>query len=501
MATKERLRFCSVSVYTLAAFLLAVLTVFPAHATDYYWNGSTGSWGDPSQWNPYGLPQSDYSGNFGATYVTNTSDINASAYFTGTGYSGDAATVGQVKIYGTSVGTMTLSVSDGHLMSLGGLQIGTNGAIDQTGGSVSPRSGGLVVDSGGIYNLKAGSVSLLEDDTVVFGVFNHTGGIHQGTDAVDVRAGGVYNLSGTGEVSRDRVSVEGVLNQGGGTIETNKLFYSSFSVSGTYNLSGGSILTGNVINNGTINYSGGGLHSDSSSSITNNGITNLSGSGTRTVDGNVVNNGTFKVINTTAVYTGTFTNNGVYISDPASNHFKDLIVSDKGYLIGQRNDKFYISGNFINQSTMNTSWNTSHTYLDFVNSNAAHQFSLTGQDFGATMKGYANNFSWGTLDLTGSRLSLLDGNAQAGGALYVRDVLGLQISGDDILNISAVDGLDIYYMANLKDNWYLDGLTYDLVGSGHLIPVGGTAVPEPATLCLLCFGLVGLVGFARKAKG
>jgi hypothetical protein len=63
-----------------------------------------------------------------------------------------------------------------------------------------------------------------------------------------------------------------------------------------------------------------------------------------------------------------------------------------------------------------------------------------------------------------------------------------------------MNGLDIYYMANLPDNGYLGGLTYDLSGCEHLIPIGGTAVPEPVTLLLVSFGLIGLVGCRRKAK-
>lgn len=184
--------------------------------------------------------------------------------------------------------------------------------------------------------------------------------------------------------------------------------------------------------------------------FTNNGTTKLSGSGTRTIAGDVINNGTFKTTNTTAVYTGTFTNNGAYISDPATQYFKNLAIGQTGYLVGQYLDRFLISGDFINNSTMNDLWNTSHAYLGFLDdTDNIHSLYLAGLDVGSGMPGYDNNFSWGILDLTGDYLNLFDGNGTAGGALYLREILGLDISGNLITNITGLDGLNIYYMDNL----------------------------------------------------
>jgi hypothetical protein len=200
---------------------------------------------------------------------------------------------------------------------------------------------------------------------------------------------------------------------------------------------------------------------------TNKGTFKLSGARTRTIDGNVIDNGTVKTTHSTVVFTGIFTNNGAYISDPATQYFNTLIISQNGYLVGQHSDKFYINGDFISNSTMNTVWNTKQAHLGFIAGQSnQHTFYITGADYGAEMIGFSNNFSWGTLDLTGNLLALLDGNTDIGGALYLRNILGLQISGDDILNIFSIDGLDTYYIANLGENGYLHGLTYDLEGGG-----------------------------------
>ena len=275
-------------------------------------------------------------------------------------------------------------------------------------------------------------------------------------------------------------------------------------------MSGGDLATGGFYNSGTVNYSAGTMTVGSGpwKNFTNEGTINLSGAGTRTIVGwdwdnegaDIVNNRTFKTTHTTAVYTGTFTNNGAYISDPATQYFDDLIVGESGYLVAQFKDKFFIRGDFINDSKMKDNWNTMHAYLGFLGEEGtSHDMSITGLDFGAKMSGYANNFSWETLDITGQYLTLEGGNEEAGAALYLRALWGAEITEDLIIaNLCGFDGLDIYYMSNLMENDYLGGLTYALMNGGYLRPI---PTPEPATMLLLASGLVGLAGLRKKFTG
>jgi hypothetical protein len=76
--------------------------------------------------------------------------------------------------------------------------------------------------------------------------------------------------------------------------------------------------------------------------------------------------------------------------------------------------------------------------------------------------------------------------------------LGLDIPEGLITNIRGMDGFNIYYMANLKDNEYLGGLVYNLSDGGYLIPIKG--VPEPSSIFILGSGLLGLLGLRKKFK-
>jgi hypothetical protein len=513
-----------IDLIVIIVFLFILLLPIRALADDYYWAGSSGSWDNPANWNPAEVPGS-HTSPYDSVYLVSSDGTNRTVYYSPPAV--DWTNLGVLTIDGTGGGTMTLSDAGSTGFNIGAykstqftsqglsaaIAVGVNGTgiINQSGGGlyglgvalgVNPGSTGILNISGGMFGSIApmgyGPIHVGVEGT---GIVNITGGnISAGSVHIGDSLGGtgIVNLSGTGNISPEALSVGvgGTVNQSGGRMSTGMYH----NVGGTYNLSGGKLTDSSIFgatNDGTFNFSGGEFNFGFL--FTNNGTTNLSGSGTRTISRDVVNNGTFTTTRTTAVYTGSFTNNGAYVSNRSTQYFNNLTVGDTGYLVGSPLDRFYISGDFNNYSTMNTSWNTSLSYLGFTNGTTSlHNFGLASLDKGATLWGFNNNFSWGFVNITGQSLQLYDGNSIAGGALYVGDILGLQISNNFITNITGMDGLNIYYLASLPDNFYLHGLAYDLEGGGHLIPING--VPEPTTMLLLGLGLIGLAGVRRKFK-
>jgi hypothetical protein len=126
-------------------------------------------------------------------------------------------------------------------------------------------------------------------------------------------------------------------------------------------------------------------------------------------------------------------------------------------------------------------WNTLLSDLAFTKG-GSYRLDFAGADLGTSPADYNNNFSWGTMDLTGQILLLQDGNADPGGAVYLGSIQGL--SFDDlnpllVTNIFGSDGLNIYYLPDLNPS--LNGKTYDLGNGGF--PIAGSDAPSPAPGC------------------
>ena len=115
--------------------------------------------------------------------------------------------------------------------------------------------------------------------------------------------------------------------------------------------------------------------------------------------------------------------------------------------------------------------------------------------------GQASNFTWGTLNLTGQKLVLFDGNTtNPSTALYAEAVIGATFSGNTLTDITNADAnpINIYYNVHLAANAYLGGLSYTIPGGG-----GGMLIahaPVPPSVLLLGSGLLGLgaLGWRRR---
>jgi len=260
---------------------------------------------------------------------------------------------------------------------------------------------------------------------------------------------------------------------------------------GTYDLMGGTLSAGSI----QVNEGG-------TFKVTGVGATPLE----TTVTGDVTNNGTVKITNADVTWEGTFTNNGVYNSDPSKQTFDDFIVESEGCVLASQ-DTFVIKNNFENHSTRSGDWNTTEATLQFVaGTDNDHDFYIPGENLGPN--GNFHNFAWGTLVIgepgepgePGGEVQtvhLYDGNPNNdGSALYVGKIIGLDIDYDNLIitNIFGAEGLSLYYDPLLNEDW-LQGRTYTLNGGGQLTPT-----PVPPSVLLLGSGLLGLGFLGRQRR-
>jgi|GEM_PF-543900 len=379
--------------------------------------------------------------------------------------------------------------NQGNLINTGALtNLGTvsnagflgNGGTFANQGTVT-SSGGL--DNQGIFdnqatltNLSGASLSNSAGKTLTnTGVFTNQGAVgnagtldnqgvldNQGT--LTNQTSGILNIaSGSRLLNTGIVTNSGTVNLQGAWVDSGVT--SNF---GNFKLSGGNLEANSLVNQSVFNYTAGSFIGN----LNNQATVNVNGAGLHVFNGNVLNQGTFNVHETSVSFTGNFDNQGAYISDPSTSQFNNLSVGSNGYISGGSQDNFIVTGNFANASTQNTQWNTANANLVFTSATpgqpASHQMQLAGQDVGAKAVGAVNNFAWGSVTLSnGDRLTLADGNATPGAALYARQV-NLPGGVGELGNISS--NYNVYFDPTLPAN-------QPLLGGGRFGSGGGLLLP------------------------
>jgi len=415
----------------------------------------------------------------------------------------------------------------GSLNLNGAILIGTAGLYNGYGGVISGRGtiSTAFSNNGGVLLVESGVTNVIQ-------AFDNSGVIQLAGNTANLNGGDVTNtgtIQGFGQVASNVVNngiieaFEGTLTMGGQVSNTanglmaastgNKLLMAQGLAEnqGVLNLTGGTFDNNNhaLTNTGQVSGYGtlrsGELINDDTVILTG-GITTVNGDVTNNADmevaydsavftGNVVNYGTFKTTDTTVTFAGSYTENGVYVSDPSDNYYTDWTIGQSGSVIGGVGDNFFVSGDFINNSLEAGLWNTDQASLTM--NGEIQQMALAGADLGALSAGYDDNFAWGDFSLeSGVSLYLNDGNAEDGAALYV----GLVSFADELeVQLDRIfSEYNIYYDFRLLGNEWLGGETYDLVGGGQLVAV--SLVPVPGAVWLLGSGLLGLLGLRRKFR-
>jgi len=399
---------------------------------------------------------------------------------------GGAVTVGSSLGIGLNGSTGAVTVdSAGSLSVVGGIALG----YASTGpGTLAITNGGSVSTSYGAIAATAGSVGSLTVDGLgsTWTTSDHLNVGESGTGSLVITHGGaVSSVSVT--VAANGGST-GTVTVDGGTLNTSSL---TINTGGTVNFNSTS-LTAGAINSSTLTNAGQftintrdpiagsadvrTLGATVSNLATGRVDVNLANDASVTFTGPVTNDGLFKVTQLTGTsggvtsFTGTFTNNGTFISDPTTTHFTDLF--NFGQFTAGPGDTIIVDHGFVNNGTVDI-FGGAEFYGDYSGPGTL-QFHISS----ASDRLFFNSGFTGSLELIFDPGYLLTGTENFlyfGQGAYLTDLL--------------IGGVD-HGSAGYTGGGYLSG-------GGTFIPA--SSVPDTAgTLGLLGGALLALAAIRRR---
>lgn len=518
----------------LAATALPVFCIHTSSAATVNWDGTTGSFTDPTNWVGDSVPVAGDNAtiaNGGTAIIADGDIINVSELTPGSGDDDG----------GRGVGSGTLNITGGQVTVSGWYNparwsndASVTGTVNQSGGTVTTHILGLADGAGntGIYNLSGGSLTVTSttNESLLIGM--------GGADSTFNMTGGTLDAQGQVWIANGGTNSKGTMDISGGTVTFNDwvaVGRDGTGSNGTMNISGTANITktaakGNFVLNGyssTLNQTGGTLTVQSETWIAEfgdrSGVWNASGGVANLQELQVGRGGTGTMtISDTAEVTAT---NVVLARYTGSNGTLNL---DGGILTANGLTKGHYSGEppvfQSGTATLNFNGGTLRAGADNANflgdlaSGDIHilegglVFDTNGFNVTITQDlsgvGGLEKIGEGILTLMG--LNTYEGDTLIGlGELsienpYLADNSSVLLNGG-VLNLNFV-GTDTVC------GLYFDGVaqalgTWGAIGSGAQFetdritgPGMLTVVPEPSTIALGIGGMLGLIALSRRRR-
>ena len=463
------------------------------------WNGGTGFWNDPNNWDHQVVPgaSSDVTicsnGSKGNDLVTlNTGSTNINSLTLGGASDGFSSELTDGGVKQTLNITNNLIIGQtGYLYLYGGSTINTSDTTNA--GTIQLLNGSTLAITGNLINTNTGALGLFSSVLTVTGDVDNSGGLGIGlgfpVSTITVggmltnEAAGLFALSGFGDLATlGSLKNAGLVDvEGGDKLKIN----GAVDNSGTFNVQFGSSATiGNgLTNSGLVNLENAGMLAITGD-VTNSGVMGtdldkIGGGNTLSIGGNLTNNWAFGLLGAGDVGTisGDATNNvngQILVANGAMGTIGGTLTNS-GQVDVENGGTLQINGNVSNPGQMftdNLGLGGGNTLKVTGNLNNGGLFNMYGFGDVATIGGTLTNS--GQVDVETASTLTIHGNVSNPGQMYT-DFLGLG-GGNTI----AIDGM----LTNGADGTFILNGPGDMATIGSLTNSGYVDVEGGSTLTI-----------------